>query len=235
MRGGHPVADPHPRENHENVGVCGRGAPRPHLALESLSGAAPTKCTELASAGGASATTISYASSSSQVCRAAALRARRSRPAYDSRMTWQAARRDKIAGRVVVGIALLLQGAQAPDSNPSTPTCQPNGHGRAAGCLDWPFPAVPALSPTILCSTMLAGAPAASSTIGSVVEDVETAVGASSGAALALEVTMASDVRDGCKKCGACGRVCVCQYTLCMGLMHGMDSNNSPHDVSKWN
>ena len=82
---------------------------------------------------------------------------------------------------------------------------------------------------------MLAGAPTASSTIGSVVEDVETAVGASSGAALALEVTMASDVRDGCKKCCACGRVCVCEYTLSMGLMHDMDSNNSPYDVCKRN
>ena len=82
---------------------------------------------------------------------------------------------------------------------------------------------------------MLAGAPTASSTIGSVVEDVETAVGASSGAALALEVTMASDVRDGCKKCCACGRVCVCQYTLYMGLMHVMDSNNTLYGVYKWN
>ena len=39
---------------------------------------------------------------------------------------------------------------------------------------------------------MLAGAPAASSTNGSVVEDVETVTGASSVAALALEVTIAS-------------------------------------------
>ena len=126
---------------------------------------------------------------------------------------------------------LLLQGAQAPDSNPSTPTCQPNGHGRAAGCLDWPFPAVPALSPTILCSTMLAGASAASGTIGSVVEDVETVVGAISGDALAFEMTIASACRDTCKKCGACGRVCVCQETLYMGLMHDMGSNNSVYDV----
>jgi hypothetical protein len=80
---------------------------------------------------------------------------------------------------------------------------------------------------------MLAGAPAASSTIGSVVEDVETAVGVSSGAVFPLEVTIASDVRDGCKKCCACGRVCMCQYTLYMGLMHVMDSNNSLYGVSK--
>ena len=39
---------------------------------------------------------------------------------------------------------------------------------------------------------MLAGASAASTMIGSVVEDVEMAVGASSGAAFALEMTIAS-------------------------------------------
>ena len=60
---------------------------------------------------------------------------------------------------------------------------------RAAGSLGWAFLAVPALSPTILCSTMLAGASAASSTIGSVVEDVEMAVGASCFDALALDAT----------------------------------------------
>ena len=43
-----------------------------------------------------------------------------------------------------------------------------------------------------MCSHMLAGASATSSTIGNVVEDVETVVGASSGAALALEMTIAS-------------------------------------------
>ena len=46
---------------------------------------------------------------------------------------------------------------------------------------------VPALSPTTMCPHMLAGASATSSTIGSVVEDVETVVGASSFDALALE------------------------------------------------
>ena len=40
---------------------------------EPASGAAPTKCTELTSAGGASATTNSHASTSSQVCGAPAL------------------------------------------------------------------------------------------------------------------------------------------------------------------
>ena len=54
----------------------------------------------------------------------------------------------------------------------------------------WPFVAVPALSPTIMCSHMLAGASATSSTIGSVVEDVETVVGASVFDALALEATI---------------------------------------------
>ena len=54
----------------------------------------------------------------------------------------------------------------------------------------WHFVAVPALSPTIMCSHMLAGACAASSTIGSVVEDVEMAVGASSFDALALDATI---------------------------------------------
>ena len=49
---------------------------------------------------------------------------------------------------------------------------------------------VPALSLTIICSHMLAGASAASSTIGRVVEDVETVVGASSFDALALEATI---------------------------------------------
>ena len=92
---------------------------------------------------------------------------------------------------------------------------------------------MPALSPTILCSTMLAGAPAASSTTDSVVEDVETVADVSFGAALALEMTIATACCDGCKKCCACGRVCVCQETLCMGLMHVMDSNDSLYDVSK--
>ena len=81
---------------------------------------------------------------------------------------------------------------------------------------------------------MLAGASAASSMMGSVVEDVKLVIGASSVAAFALELTIASACRDGCKKCCACRRVCVCQYTLSMGLMHDMDSNNSPYDVPEW-
>ena len=84
---------------------------------------------------------------------------------------------------------------------------------------------------------MLAGASAASSMMGSVVEDVETVIGASSVAAFALELTIASACCDGCEKCCACRRVCVSvchEYTLPMGLMHDMDSNNSPYDVSKW-
>ena len=39
---------------------------------------------------------------------------------------------------------------------------------------------------------MLAGASTASSRVGSVVEDIETVAGASSGAAFALEMTIAS-------------------------------------------
>ena len=54
----------------------------------------------------------------------------------------------------------------------------------------WPFVAVPALSPTIMCSHMLAGASAASTTMGSVVEDVKTVTGASTGAALPLEMAV---------------------------------------------
>ena len=103
---------------------------------------------------------------------------------------------------------------------------------RAAGSLGWAFLAVPALSPTILCSTMLAGASAASSTIGSVVEDVEMAVGASSGAALALEVTIASACCDGVKKLSAVCRVCV-RYVCCvMVLKCPIDYSHITHEGS---
>ena len=83
-----------------------------------------------------------------------------------------------------------------------------------------------------MCSHMLAGASAASSTIGGVVVDVETVVGASSGAAFAFEMTIASARRKGDKKCCACGRVCVYKMTLHMGLRHAMDSINTVDDVS---
>ena len=91
---------------------------------------------------------------------------------------------------------------------------------------------MPALSPTIMCSHMLAGASAASSTIGGVVVDVETVIGASSGDAFAFEMTIASACREGDKKCCACGRVCVYQNTLHIGLRHAMDSINTVDDVS---
>ena len=78
---------------------------------------------------------------------------------------------------------------------------------------------------------MLAGASAASSTFGSVVEDVETVVGVSSGAAVALEMTIASACRDGCRKCFACRRIRVCQNALHIGLRHAMVSINTVHDV----
>ena len=79
---------------------------------------------------------------------------------------------------------------------------------------------MPALSPTMLCSHMLAGASAASSMIGSVVEDVETVADVSSSAALALEMTTPPRAVCSPMKCGACGRVCMRQYTFCMRLMH---------------
>ena len=63
-------------------------------------------------------------------------------------------------------------------------------HGICQRLSIWPFPAVPALSPTTMCSHMLAGASATSSTIGNVVEDVETVVGASFFDALALEAAI---------------------------------------------
>ena len=107
-------------------------------------------------------------------------------------MPWQAARSDEIAGRDDGGNALLLQGAQAPNPHLFILTRPPIGHACAAGCLDWPFPAVLALSSTNPPSRMLAGASAASRTIGSVVEDVKTVVGASSVAAFSLEMTIAS-------------------------------------------
>ena len=58
---------------HENVADSAAAAPRPTLVLETMSGPAQNKCTELASVDGASAATNSYASSSLQVCGAAAL------------------------------------------------------------------------------------------------------------------------------------------------------------------
>ena len=129
-------------------------------------------------------------------------------------MPWQAASCDKIAGRDGVRITLLLQGAQAPAPHLCVLTHQPTGHVPTAGSLGWAFLAVPALSPTILCSRMHAGASEASSTIGSVVEDVETVVGASSGAVFALDMSIASACVLGCKKCCACAGESVYQNTL---------------------
>ena len=83
-----------------------------------------------------------------------------------------------------------------------------------------------------MCSHMLAGASAASSMIGSVVEDVETVVDASSFDALALEASIVLTCPFCSKKCMSCGRGGGSQYTLYMGVMHVMDSNNSVHDVS---
>ena len=113
-----------------------------------------------------------------------------SRPARLSRVSWQAASRDNIAGREDVGIELFKSGAQAPAPNLCALARPLMEHGICQRLSVWPFPAVPALSPTTMCSHMLAGASATSSTIGNVVEDVETVVGASVFDALALEATI---------------------------------------------
>ena len=88
--------------------------------------------------------------------------------------------------------AVSKQGAHAFTPHLFGLTRQPTGHGTSLRVSVWPFPAVPALSLTSLCSQMLAGASAASSMTGSVVEDVETVIGASSVATFALELTIAS-------------------------------------------
>ena len=64
-----------------------------------------------------------------------------------------------------------------------------------------------------MCSHMLAGASAASSTIGGVVVDVETVVGASSGAAFAFEMTIASARRKGDKSVVLVGGSVSVSYT----------------------
>ena len=58
-----------------------------------------------------------------------------------------------------------------------------------------------------MCSHMLAGASATSSTIGSVVEDVETVVGASSFDALALQATIVYIARSALKNAALAGGV----------------------------
>ena len=138
---------------------------------------------------GAIAVTNFHGLSSSQVGQAAALRAGCSRQASFSRALWQAARRDKIAGRECAGIALLQWGAQVPNHYLCALAQNTHGHGRARAPAVWPFLAMPAFSLTIMCVRVRAGASEASSTIGSVVEDVETDLGASSVAAFALELT----------------------------------------------
>ena len=145
----------------------------------------------LASVGGATAVTSSRLSSYSQVCLATAQALASFSPASFLHVPWQADRSGKIAWRVGVGNKLFQQGAQEPTLHPSALTHQPTEHGPFQRLAPWPFPAVPAPSSTILCSNMLADGPAASSTMGSVVEDVETAVYAASVDAFALESALA--------------------------------------------
>ena len=100
------------------------------------------------------------------------------------------ARSDKIAGRDDAGIALLQWGAQVPNHYLCALARPPIAHGTSQRTSVWPFLAMPALSLTMMCARMFAGASEAFSTIGSVVEDVETVVGASFFDALALEATI---------------------------------------------
>ena len=73
---------------------------------------------------------------------------------------------------------------------------------------------VPALSPTTLCVHMLVGLPAASATMGCVMEDVETVAGGASAAAIALEMVLVRARSYGVKISLSCSWVCACQYTL---------------------
>ena len=147
---------------------------------------------ELASMGRATAATSSRLSSYSQVCLATAQALTSFSRATLLLVPWQAVRSDKNAGRVDVRNELFHQGAQVLDALLSALSHLPMKHGQFQRLAPWPFPAVPAPSSTILCSNMLAGGSAASSTMGSVVEHVETVIEASSIAALALELAIAS-------------------------------------------
>ena len=129
-------------------------------------------------------------------------------------MPRQADRRDKIAGRVVVGKALLQQGTLSLAPNFCVRIHKPTEHGPFQRLAPWPFPAVPALSPTILRAHMFVGLPAASAMMGCVVEDVNTVAGGASAASLALEMVFDRVRPSGSKISHACGLVCVCCITL---------------------
>ena len=161
------------------------------LVLESMSDAGRTKCTALASMSGAYAATSSCASSSAGV-----------RISCAPRMSFSTS--DLFAHAVAGGAKAQNRWAGArwhhaapagcAGAQPSALCPHPSTHwtGVAAGCLDCPFPAVLALSSTNPPSRMLAGASAASRTIGSVVEDIKTVVSAASVAAFSLEMTIAA-------------------------------------------
>ena len=129
-------------------------------------------------------------------------------------MSWQADRRDKNAGRVNVGNVLLQQGALSPAPQLCVRTHQPTERGPFQRLAPGPFPAVPALSPTILRAHMFVGLPAASAMMGCVVEDVNTVAGGASAASLALEMVFDRVRPSGSKISHACGLVCVCCITL---------------------
>ena len=136
-----------------------------------------------------------------------------SRATY-SHVPRQADRRDRIAGRVDVGNALLQQGALSPALHLCVRIHQPTEHGPFQHLAPWPSVVVPALSPTTLCVHMLVGLPAASATMGCVMEDDETVAGGASAAAIALEMVLVRARPYGVKISLSCSWVCACQYTL---------------------
>ena len=109
------------------------------------------------------------------------------------------------------GINLFQQGTLSPalQLHLCVRNHQPTEHGSSQRPAPWPFPAVPALSLTILCVHMLVDGSAASSTTGCVVEDVKTAVDAASAAAFAPNMVIARVRPYGAKKSHPCGWVCM--------------------------
>ena len=131
-------------------------------------------------------------------------------------MPQQADRRDRIAGRVDVGNALLQQGALSPALHLCVRIHQPTEHGPFQHLAPWPSVVVPALSPTILRAHMLVGAVNASNAIGCVVDNVKAVVGAASAAVVPLENALAVHASYAQKKLPvASGSVCastVCRH-----------------------
>ena len=106
-------------------------------------------------------------------------------------VSWQADRSGKNAGRVDVRNELFHQGAQEPASHLSALLHNPMKHEPFQHLAPCTVPAVPALSPAILCAGMLVGSSATSPIVDCVVVDVETAVYAASVDAFALESALA--------------------------------------------